>query len=89
MNLFGSGSIPLGHLLFTTLQACSWVSSQDIMTADEVTLRLNAVMTYKVLDARKAISRTDVFGRHRTAHRTAQRSSCCARSSVPANLIPS
>ncbi len=28
MNLFGSGSIPLGHLLFTMLQACSWESSQ-------------------------------------------------------------
>lgn len=30
------------------------------MTADEVTLRLNAVMTYKVLDARKAVNQTDL-----------------------------
>ncbi|MCG6156533.1 slipin family protein [Rubinisphaera margarita] len=35
------------------------VSGQDIMTADKVTLRLNAVVTYKVADARKAVSQTD------------------------------
>lgn len=35
------------------------VSGQDIMTADKVTLRLNAVVTYKIVDARKAISQTD------------------------------
>jgi regulator of protease activity HflC (stomatin/prohibitin superfamily) len=35
------------------------VSGQEIMTADKVTLRLNAVVTYKVADARKAISQTD------------------------------
>ena len=29
------------------------------MTADKVTLRLNAVVTYKIADARKAISQTD------------------------------
>lgn len=35
------------------------VSGQDIMTADKVTLRLNAVVTYRIADARKAVSATD------------------------------
>ena len=35
------------------------VGGQEIMTADKVTLRLNAVVTYKVADARKAVSQTD------------------------------
>ncbi len=35
------------------------VSGQDIMTADKVTLRMNAVVTYRVADARLAVSRTD------------------------------
>jgi regulator of protease activity HflC (stomatin/prohibitin superfamily) len=35
------------------------VGGQEIMTADKVTLRLNAVVTYKVVDARKAVSQTD------------------------------
>jgi regulator of protease activity HflC (stomatin/prohibitin superfamily) len=32
------------------------VSGQEIMTADKVTLRLNAVVTYRVADARRALS---------------------------------
>lgn len=35
------------------------ISGQDLMTADKVTLRLNAVVTYRVVDARKAVSQTD------------------------------
>ncbi len=35
------------------------VSGQEIMTADKVTLRINAVVTYKIADARKALSQTD------------------------------
>lgn len=35
------------------------VGGQEIMTADKVTLRLNAVVTYKIVDARKALSQTD------------------------------
>jgi regulator of protease activity HflC (stomatin/prohibitin superfamily) len=35
------------------------VSGQEIMTADKVTLRLNAVVTYKVVNARQAVSQTD------------------------------
>lgn len=35
------------------------VGGQEIMTADKVTLRLNAVVTYKTVDARKAVSQTD------------------------------
>lgn len=35
------------------------IGGQDIMTADKVTLRLNAVVTYKIADARKAVSQTD------------------------------
>jgi len=35
------------------------VGGQDIITADKVTLRLNAVVTYQVEDARVTVSRTD------------------------------
>jgi regulator of protease activity HflC (stomatin/prohibitin superfamily) len=35
------------------------VSGQDIMTADKVTLRMNAVVTYRVVDARMAVSMAD------------------------------
>jgi regulator of protease activity HflC (stomatin/prohibitin superfamily) len=35
------------------------VGGQDIITADKVTLRLNAVVTYQVVDARKALMQTD------------------------------
>lgn len=35
------------------------VSGQEIITADKVTLRLNAVVTYKIADARRALSQTD------------------------------
>lgn len=35
------------------------IGGQDIMTADKVTLRLNAVVTYQVVDARKAVTQTD------------------------------
>jgi len=35
------------------------VGGQDILTADKVTLRLNAVVTYRVSDARKAVGRSD------------------------------
>ena len=31
------------------------VSGQEIMTADKVTLRMNAVVTYRVIDARKSV----------------------------------
>ncbi len=35
------------------------VSGQDIMTADKVTLRMNAVATYRVANAKKAVTETD------------------------------
>jgi regulator of protease activity HflC (stomatin/prohibitin superfamily) len=35
------------------------VSGQEIMTADKVTLRVNANVTYRIVDARKAVSSTD------------------------------
>jgi regulator of protease activity HflC (stomatin/prohibitin superfamily) len=35
------------------------VSGQEIMTADKVTLRMNALVTYRIVDARKAVSSTD------------------------------
>ena len=35
------------------------VSGQEIMTADKVTLRMNAVVTYRVTDAKKAVTETD------------------------------
>jgi len=35
------------------------ISGQEIMTADKVTLRVNANVTYRIVDARKAVSSTD------------------------------
>jgi len=35
------------------------IGGQDVMTADKVTLRLNAVVTYRVADARVAVTRTE------------------------------
>jgi regulator of protease activity HflC (stomatin/prohibitin superfamily) len=35
------------------------ISGQEIMTADKVTLRVNALVTYRIVDARKAVSATD------------------------------
>ncbi|MBL4886449.1 MAG: slipin family protein [Planctomycetaceae bacterium] len=35
------------------------VSGQDIITSDKVTLRINAIVTYQVSDARKAVCKTD------------------------------
>lgn len=35
------------------------ISGQDIMTADKVTLRMNAVVTFRVADARQAVSVAD------------------------------
>ncbi len=35
------------------------IGGQEIMTADKVTLRLNAVVSYRVIDARKAVTAVD------------------------------
>jgi regulator of protease activity HflC (stomatin/prohibitin superfamily) len=35
------------------------VSGQEIMTADKVTLRMNATVTYRIVDAQKAVRSTD------------------------------
>ena len=35
------------------------VSGQEIMTADKVTLRMNGVVTYRIADPRKAVTKTD------------------------------
>ncbi len=35
------------------------VSGQEIMTADKVSLRMNAVVSYRIADARKAVTATD------------------------------
>jgi regulator of protease activity HflC (stomatin/prohibitin superfamily) len=40
-------------------EAMADVSGQEIMTADKVSLRMNAVVTYRIVDARKAVSATD------------------------------
>jgi len=37
------------------------VNGQEIMTADKVTLRLNAVATYRVVDVRRAVDQVDDF----------------------------
>ena len=47
------------------------IAGQDIMTADKVTLRMNAVVTYRIVDARQAVTR----------RRTTRRSRCTARRS--------
>ena len=46
------------------------VSGQDVMTADKVTLRLNAVVTWKVVDAAKTV--TEVTDLGQTLYREAQ-----------------
>lgn len=38
------------------------IAGQEIMTLDKVTLRLNAMVTYKYIDARKAVSQTEDAG---------------------------
>lgn len=35
------------------------VAGQDIMTADKVTLRLNAIVTFRIVDARRAVTASD------------------------------
>ena len=35
------------------------IAGQDIMTADKVTLRMNAVVTYRIIDARQAVTVSD------------------------------
>ncbi len=46
------------------------VAGQEIMTADKVTLRMNALVTYRVVDARKAVMTTD--GAQQSLYREAQ-----------------
>jgi regulator of protease activity HflC (stomatin/prohibitin superfamily) len=46
------------------------VAGQEIMTADKVTLRLNAIVTFRVADAEKAVRQVDDF--KQALYRTAQ-----------------
>lgn len=46
------------------------VAGQEIMTADKVTLRMNAVVTYRVVDARQAVTVAD--GAKQSLYREAQ-----------------
>lgn len=46
------------------------VAGQEIMTADKVTLRMNAIVTYRVVDARRAVTVTD--GASQSLYREAQ-----------------
>ena len=46
------------------------VAGQEIMTADKVTLRMNAVLTYRVVDARRAVTVAD--GARQSLYREAQ-----------------
>jgi regulator of protease activity HflC (stomatin/prohibitin superfamily) len=46
------------------------VAGQEIMTADKVTLRMNAVVTYRVVDARQAVTVSD--GAQQSLYREAQ-----------------
>ncbi len=44
---------------FDTRETVADVSGQEIMTADKVTIRMNALVAYRVVDIRKAVSATD------------------------------
>ncbi|MDM8517852.1 slipin family protein [Desulfobacterales bacterium HSG16] len=46
------------------------ISGQEIMTADKVTLRMNTLLSYRVVDAKKAVCETENF--HQTLYRKAQ-----------------
>jgi regulator of protease activity HflC (stomatin/prohibitin superfamily) len=46
------------------------IAGQDIMTADKVTLRMNAVVTYRIVDARQAVTISD--GATQSLYREAQ-----------------
>ena len=46
------------------------VSGQDIMTADKVTLRMNVMVTYRIVDAHKAVTVSD--GARQSLYREAQ-----------------
>jgi regulator of protease activity HflC (stomatin/prohibitin superfamily) len=46
------------------------IAGQDIMTADKVTLRMNAVVTYRIIDARQAVTVSD--GATQSLYREAQ-----------------
>ena len=46
------------------------VNGQDLMTADKVTLRINAVVTYRVSDPRRAVAASDNV--HQALYRAAQ-----------------
>jgi len=46
------------------------ISGQEIMTADKVTLRLNALITYRITDALRSVTETD--GAPQALYRTAQ-----------------
>ncbi|QEG36678.1 slipin family protein [Bythopirellula goksoeyrii] len=46
------------------------VAGQEIMTADKVTLRMNALVTYRITDARKAVTISD--GEKQSLYREAQ-----------------
>jgi regulator of protease activity HflC (stomatin/prohibitin superfamily) len=51
---------------------------QEIMTADKVTMRMNAVVTYRVIDARQSVMVSD--GATQSLYREAQQA-------LPARLI--
>src|SRR4051812_4075575 len=46
------------------------IAGQDIMTADKVTLRMNAIVTYRIVDARQAVTVSD--GATQSLYRAAQ-----------------
>ena len=61
------------------------VAGQEIMTADKVTLRLNAVVTFKVADPLKAVSTVEDY--RQALYREAQLA--LRASSAPASWTPS
>lgn len=44
---------------FDTRETVADVSGQEIMTADKVTLRMNALVAYRIVDVRKAVTASD------------------------------
>jgi len=56
---FWNGTVEARVVEVDTRETIVDVNGQEIMTADKVSMRLNALVTYRVVDARKAVSLSD------------------------------
>lgn len=67
---FWKGVVPVRTVTIDLRESVLDLSGQELMTADKVTLRLNAVVTFKVTDARKAVGAVTDF--HQALYRECQ-----------------